>query len=100
MVLFGVDAIKIERLFLLKLLTVYGKLKTVNNMANIKLTFLGTQRSETQEHKLECYANSEDEIFLSIDIEDYPPSYICLDIATSIKLAKVLRSEINLIKEV
>ena len=68
-------------------------------MANVKLTFLGTERSETNEHKLECYANTKGEIYISLDIEDYPPSFICLDVSTAIKLSKVLRQEINLIKE-
>lgn len=68
-------------------------------MANVKLTFLGTEKSETNEHKLECFANTNKEIYLSINMEDYPPSFICLDAPTAIKLSKVLRQEINLIKD-
>jgi hypothetical protein len=69
-------------------------------MANIKMSFLGTKESETNEHYLQCYANSKNEIYIEIDINGHPPSFICLDVSTAIKLHKVLRSEINKIKEV
>ena len=75
-------------------------IKTLIIMANIKLTFLGTKESETEDHSLQCFANTNNEIYISIDVEDYPPSFICLDVSTSIKLSKTLRTEINKIKEV
>jgi len=80
-------------------LKVYGYLKTVNIMANVKLTFLGTENSGTNEHKLECFANTNKEIYISLDLGNYPPAFICLDVSTAIKLCKVLRQEINLIKK-
>jgi len=66
-------------------------------MANIKLSFLGTERSETNQHELQCYANNFDEIF--IKIEGDVVEHICLDVSTAIKLAKTIRTNINLIKE-
>lgn len=65
-------------------------------MANYKTVFLGTARSETEQHELSCYSNSNNEIF--IQIEGDSVEYICLDESTSIKLAKTLRTHINLIK--
>ena len=69
-------------------------------MANVKLTFLGTKISETEDHSLECFVNSNNEIYIEIDIKEYPPSFICLDKSTAIKFAKTIRTEINKIKEV
>lgn len=69
-------------------------------MANIKLSFYGTEKSETTEHELECFANTNQEIYFSINMGDYPSCFVCLDIPTAIKLSKVLRNEINKAKEV
>jgi hypothetical protein len=69
-------------------------------MANVKLIFQGTDASETDATELKCYSNFRNEIFIQIEDEDMPPSYICLDIPTAIKLSKVLRQEINKAKEV
>ena len=69
-------------------------------MANVRLKFFGTENSKTEEISLECFANFDNEIYIEIESEGYPPSYICLDVSTAIKLAKVLRSEINKAKEV
>lgn len=69
-------------------------------MANIKFIFQGTNESESNYHELKCYCNFRGEIYLHIDDQETEPSYICLDIPTAIKLAKVLRQEINTAKEV
>jgi hypothetical protein len=73
-------------------------------MANYKTVFLGSEKSETTEKELQCYDNSINEIFISItntSIEhDYNEQFISLDISTAIKLAKTLRTHINLIKEI
>jgi hypothetical protein len=69
-------------------------------MANIRLQFYGTRESETQDHSLECFANAVDDIYISIDMGDFPASHICLDVPTAIRLSKTLRTEINKIKEV
>jgi len=68
-------------------------------MANTKLSFFGANGSDTEDHRLECFANHNNHIFISIEEEGILPGHICLDISTSIKLAKTLRTEINKIKE-
>lgn len=60
----------------------------------VKLIFESTERSESNT-QLECMCNQFNEIYLSIDADDYPPSYICLDRDTAIKLVKKLKTEIN-----
>ena len=73
-------------------------------MANYKTVFLGSEKSETTDRELQCYDNTIGEIFISItntSIEnDYNEQFISLDISTAIKLAKTLRTHINLIKEI
>lgn len=61
----------------------------------IKTVFL----SGTQE--LQCYCNHNNEIYIQIEDLDaaaFNTQYVALDIPTAIKLAKVLRAEINLAK--
>lgn len=62
-------------------------------MANIKLIFQGTERSETFEDELEVYANTFNEI--TIIINDSHLSMICLDKETAIKFSKELRKQIS-----
>lgn len=67
-------------------------------MANTKLIFYGTEESESDSHELICFVNHKNQIFISIDMENYP-SFICLDKSTAIKFAKTLRTEINKMEE-
>lgn len=67
-------------------------------MANVRLKFYGTERSKTDETALELFAALDNEIAIIIE-DGVRDSYIFLDIPTAIKLAKVLRQEINLIKQ-
>lgn len=62
-------------------------------MSKHKITFYGTENSKTNEAELECFVNTHNEIFISI--EDNYPQFICLDKSTAIKFAKTLRTEIN-----
>tara|TARA_R110000764_G_scaffold72464_2_gene148605 strand:+ start:3694 stop:3894 length:201 start_codon:yes stop_codon:yes gene_type:complete len=64
-------------------------------MANIKLLFYGTESSQSEDTKLQCYVNDQDEIFIDIDDGSSYPQWLCLDKSTAIKLAKTLRTEIN-----
>ena len=64
-------------------------------MANVKLFFGGTEKSKTDEHTIVCFWNSNNEIFIEINVEGENPSHICLDKSTAIKFAKTLRTEIN-----
>lgn len=65
-------------------------------MANVKLTFLGTERSKTDQSQLECFVNINNEI--AISIIDGSHQIICLDKSTAIRFAKTLRTEINKIE--
>ena len=64
-------------------------------MANVTLIFRGTEKSETSEHSLVAYANQNNEIYLSIDVEDYTPLHICLDKETSVRLVRELKKQIG-----
>ena len=78
-----------------------GDLTIDNIMANIKLIFQGTKKSETDETDLECFLNNGNEISISIDCaQNNYPTLTSLDISTAIKFAKTLRSVINEAKEV
>lgn len=61
----------------------------------VKLKFYGTERSETGNTSLEGYVNAWDELYIYIETDDYPASYICLDKATAIKFVKSLKAEIS-----
>ena len=67
-------------------------------MAKVKLLYCGTEESQTENYTLVMYANSNNEIYISIDSEDEQPSFICLDRTTAIKLSKELRKEISYLK--
>lgn len=62
-------------------------------MANVRVVFNGTKRSETQDTELDVFANSTNEIFISI--EDNYPQHICLDRETAIRLVKELKRQIG-----
>ncbi len=64
-------------------------------MSNHKILFFGAEGTDTDNHNLECYANYEGFMWIEINMEDLPPSYILLDKPTAIKFAKTLRTEIN-----
>ena len=70
-------------------------------MANTKLIFYGTEKSETNEHEVICYLNDKNEIYFELSIPYFEPlkAFICFDKSTAIKLAKTLRTEINKIEE-
>lgn len=72
-------------------------------MANVKLTFLGTEQSNTENQELQCYINYQNDIFISINngttSDDLMCQVVCLDKSTAIRLAKTLRTEINKIED-
>lgn len=67
-------------------------------MANIKLVFQGTEKSQTEKHELVTFANTNNEIYLCIEVENNYPSFICLDKATAVKLVKELKLQISYLK--
>lgn len=67
-------------------------------MSRYKLLFYGTEKSQTEEHTLECFVNHNKEIFIQIDDNGHN-QFICLDVSTAIKFSKTLRTEINKAKD-
>ena len=67
-------------------------------MANVKLVFQGTEKSKTDEHELVCFFNTNNEIYIHIDMPDYMTSFICLDKSTAIKLHRELKKHISFLE--
>lgn len=67
-------------------------------MGNIKLIFNGSEKSKTEDAELICYANTLNEIYLSVKEDGYPKRVICLDIDSAVKFVKHLKREIAIIK--
>jgi hypothetical protein len=71
-------------------------------MPNVKLLFCGTEQSETQEHQLQCYSNTNNEIYIGIDGDvnnDYFKGFLCLDKSTAIKLHRELKKQISFLND-
>ena len=70
-------------------------------MTNTKLIFLSSLDENTE---LECFINTVNEVTLQITDKDadnpFNTQLVSLDVPTAIKLSKVLRNEINKLKEV
>lgn len=70
-------------------------------MTNTKLIFLSSLDENTE---LECFVNTINEVTLQITDKDagnpFNTQLVSLDVPTAIKLSKVLRNEINKLKEV
>lgn len=67
-------------------------------MANVKLVFLGTGKSESHEHELVVHVNQHNEIFIGIDCDtdsEYYKGWIALDKETAIKFSRELRKQIS-----
>lgn len=59
----------------------------------VKLIFESTDLSSSGE--LQCYLNSQNEIFVEIEMDGLPPCWVTLNKQDAIKLVKVLKTEIN-----
>lgn len=68
-------------------------------MANTKLIFQGTSKSKTEEHELQIFYNTNNEIYISIELKNEYPSFICLDKPTAIKLHRELKKQISYMRE-
>lgn len=69
-------------------------------MSKVKVLFYGSG-GESDDHHLELFATANNLIFIRIQMDSLPPSWIELDKDTAIKLSKSLKTEINkLAKEV
>jgi hypothetical protein len=60
-------------------------------MANIKLVFCDADTSA----ELQAFINNDNKLYLEIDMGDYQPSYICLDLETAKELLNHLEKQIN-----
>ena len=65
----------------------------------VQLVFYGTKSSKTDETKLRCLCNTSQKIFIGLEMEDYPESFIVLDKQTAIKFSRELRKQISLIED-
>ena len=67
-------------------------------MANVKLLFFGSEKTNTIDRNIECFHNQFDEITINVKC-DVSGSFIdvSLDKETAIKLSKELRKQIALI---
>lgn len=64
-------------------------------MANVILKFYGTENSDTEEHSLVAYSNSNNEIYICIDMNFSQPHFICLDKSTAVRLVRELKKQIG-----
>lgn len=64
-------------------------------MANVKLKFYGTEESRTIDHSLEAYSNTNNEIYLCLDMPNWEPSFICFTKSTAVALVRELKKQIG-----
>ena len=68
-------------------------------MANVKLLFYGTEKSETENITIECFCNAHNELCVIIDEgSEFSKRIIVLDKSTAIRFSKELRKQIALIQ--
>lgn len=67
-------------------------------MANIKLVFSGTEKSGTDEHTLVSFANTNNEIYVCIEMDNNYPSFVCLDKQTAVRLVRELKKQIGFLQ--
>lgn len=69
-------------------------------MANVKLIFSGTTESETSETELQCFANVNNEIYISISTKEGFPELqsIALDKKTAIRFHRELKKQISFLE--
>ena len=64
-------------------------------MANIKLVFCDADTSA----ELQAFINNDNKLYLEIDMGDYQPSYICLDLETAKELLNHLEKEVSILNQ-
>ena len=64
-------------------------------MANIKMLFYGTETHNTEHTYVECFANDHNEIFIQVEMDSCPASYLSLDKETAIKFQRELKKQIS-----
>lgn len=68
-------------------------------MANVKLVFSGTEKSESDNTTLQCYHNAQNEIFIQLERDGDYPIHICFDKQTAIRFHKELKKQISYFRE-
>ncbi len=64
-------------------------------MANVKLIFQGTEKSNTEKSELQIYANSYNELTLGFNKQNEYPLFISLDKITAVRLVRELKKQIG-----
>ena len=67
----------------------------------VELVFYGSEKSEMNNTKLRCFCNTNQEIFIGIQDEEFRSieNFIVLNKETAIKFSKELRKQIALIED-
>jgi hypothetical protein len=65
----------------------------------VQLVFYGSEKSETDNYELRCFCNTNDEIYIEIEMHQNFEHFIALDKQTAIKFSKELRKQIALIED-
>lgn len=71
-------------------------------MANVKLTFFGSEESESTERTIEAYCNQNGELFIQIvdlDGDQFSKQFTVLDKSTAIKFSRELRKQISYLND-
>lgn len=71
-------------------------------MANVKLTFFGSEESESTERTIEAYCNQNGELFIQIvDLngDQFSKQFTVLDKSTAIKFSRELRKQISYLND-
>lgn len=64
----------------------------------VTLDFHSTERSKCNS-RLRLWYNNFNELFIEIETDDQPSSFICLDKDTAIKLSKEMRKQISFLED-
>lgn len=69
-------------------------------MSNIKILFGGSEKSKTEQHILQVFANTNNEIIISIEAKnDGTFEFISLDKSTAIRFSREIRRQIALLED-
>lgn len=69
-------------------------------MSNYKIIFGGSEKSKTEQHILQVFANTNNEIIISIEAKnDGTFEFISLDKSTAIRFSREIRRQIALLED-
>jgi len=67
-------------------------------MSKIRLVFESSDKSGI-DSKMQCYCNTNNEIYINIEGNNLDPIFICLDEETAVTFSKHLKREISYLKQ-